>query len=1299
VASPLAQHPHGDVDPEKEYKLRSIIAERPGQYLIDWEDDEETGEPYEPSWEPKANANRQAVADWKRRKAERRAAKGQQQQSASPAKKGQGRPAVEKQQPQQTGNRVKRGRGRPRKISPVEQWPPASWDQNQGQTQPQPQLETAPPEPQRAASPHREEPEIVESPDPEAVLGAEEGVDAAESPLFEPAVESSDPPSSFQNGAYQNFSSSEQAETKDVTTDQPAALQLNNTEGSKQPKSVPVKFGEGPSKVIPDSQTLGEFSSSAPAAAGGAETDLEVIAAQSPEVPTTSSGVQPNNLSSVDPHTQPASVTEIFSGTSSSLPPSALSGSAAPVITGGSTSEKQAETVTSVTVIPKEQAVTASGAADGQSQDPSAERDRSPEQQQLTPGAPEEADPHTESVETSNHETPQPQLQTSNGTTPAVTLILSLSLSKEDTPRQSREAASPEKSTLPSSFPFKTQFARPASNASQTSPAFQTQILPLSSFGRRAPSQPLERAQVSQYSSPIPPVPSRSLDTIGESAPQRLRTPSPFSNPSQLPSQLGQVMEASPGSVKSTLSLTERLKAIREKRRAELQTPSSTPSAAVASKPQVAETTTVGPLTRPPRLVSSLIAEEQDRRSPSAVPAMEQLPEITQEEMNNSERYPTLLPQFLQNGIGNEGPVENGVLSRELSKGQVAQAPTSRTVPIGLTGHQRDQCSSMVGYHKDLIERFLASNVPDDALIAEAERFVERLRNVALHPDLDNPETFTQYDVTPKQQAEWDVSCSAKFRFLKSLFDASRDQTLHVAIVTRSGRIMEILRTFLKGISVRYRHVTEVASFSLRSEDEGLMVTLLSTEDEVADEQPSPADLLIALEPTVLDSSSIRILVQEGAATSTIQLTLVVPLSVEHAEQSISSTLAPRTRLRALINGISQYRNDVGKLDDEQLPVDMAAAMIADYLATEDRSDWPTAALQPLLDLDSQTESDLEHAVASDIGSSATNKRSFDVDEAQDEETDTHKRVRVEHPAAAVDMAELPTTINPQEIEITHISDSLGKPTQPSTLGTPLTENELRLQRMLQEAQERLDEHVRALSDLQYRHEEQRQNLFKAEQDRDQAIMTAQSSVKRMTENADNVSQLKKERTELQQQLEEAKARLLDHNVPEKREFEALRLAVEKAQAEKKQVEDRLKSAEDQLEYLRNTYQESSRGAQALVSQVSELENEAATLRNQATGEQAKLREMGYNSHTKMLQKENKQLKARLKNYEATLKFKEEELLRANRGRITTRGSSVPRSPRLGSPMKMGRGSRQASPAAGELKGKGVGSLHPLRNG
>lgn len=75
-------HPHGDFDEDKLWKVRSILEERiksgKFQYLIDWEDDEQTGEKYPPTWEPKKNLTLDVLAEWEEEKAAKKAGKSSQ---------------------------------------------------------------------------------------------------------------------------------------------------------------------------------------------------------------------------------------------------------------------------------------------------------------------------------------------------------------------------------------------------------------------------------------------------------------------------------------------------------------------------------------------------------------------------------------------------------------------------------------------------------------------------------------------------------------------------------------------------------------------------------------------------------------------------------------------------------------------------------------------------------------------------------------------------------------------------------------------------------------------------------------------------------------------------------------------------------------------------------------------------------------------------------------------------------------------------------------------------------------------
>jgi len=1277
---PPAEHPHGRIDYDRDYELRAILDERRGRYLIDWEDDKVTGESYEPTWEPKRNANKSAVEDWERRKA--------QLISTAPAP-------------------LKRKKVRPRKVAlepvvvlPAQKSPDIS-AHRQNKV-----LEQSSPSPH---SSHNSGPEIVESPKSAGTRSVDKFTHSP-SPLFEPIVQPSDPQSSCSAGPHQEFTTLNEQTAGGQSHQEP----VRPLEEQLQSRSVLVNSGDGPAstKSIPDSQALIDWSSSAPAPATSVIAPAVLPSSSLKAVPITPyPAISGTGVASATAETHPSTSPVNPAKVHKDLREDQLQrGSGQSPLVREEVErwpENIADTIETQDLPAHQPIPQTTGQVCRVSLGKSSEG--------VTFGTPDGANlQRHDSDPTHFRNRPGKKFEVASPTT-LVTQVLRQSPPQSDR-RESANQSSPSApvhvaklfvtTSTQSSPPILTQVERPLSKSTRTPTQFRGQLK--QHFASKLSSFPGGQTLLDNGSSPIPSVPSRSIGTFGESAPPRLVTRSPSSVGSQtwVPE-----MEASQESTRSPASLPEKLAASRAERRV-FAAKSEEPAKLSTYASQAAQHRHAPFLAQPPRSVSSLIAEEQARRSPSAIPAMNPLPTITQEEQNTSERYETLLPHCLEGSADNGQQLDSvggsGTLNGQQSRKQASFGSTHRHLPLALVGHQRDQYSSMVWYHKDLIERFLTTPAPDAELLSEAECFVERMRRITLHPDLDNVETLTQYDVRPTQQAEWDVNCSAKFRFLRDLFTSLRSQNLHVTIISPPGRILGMMDTFLTGISVPHRRSTDVMRGSLCNDRDGLIVTIVSVEDEMGNLQVDPVDLLVVVDPVVTaDHSHLETLMQAPAPLP-IVLTLVVQGSVEHVEQSISMTLSRRSRMHAIVSGIWQYRDKVGKLDVEQPKFEVAANSIATYFAAhEGIAKWPIAQLAPLTDLDSQTDSDSDQIPIIDGPSNSKSKRPFEESNHSSDSTSLYsKKARLNE---AADADQFPTTVNLQDIEITHISDSVTKPTQASASAeislVVVSDNELRLQQMLKETQERLEEHVQALTSLQYRHEEQREKLVEVSNQRDMAIVSAQETMARLADLHNRVSTLKAERTELKQQLENMRVRLLDHSVPERAQYEALRLEVEQAQRAKEHLEQRLESAKKEAEYTREMYQSSSQSAQHLASQNAVLEKELASARNRATGEQARLRQMGYDAQAKRLRDENQKLKVLLKDREAGLKFRDEEISRlkeASRGRISTRGSSVPRSPRLGSPMKLdgirSRGSRQGSPAAGDLKAKAT-LLHPLRNG
>ena len=538
-------------------------------------------------------------------------------------------------------------------------------------------------------------------------------------------------------------------------------------------------------------------------------------------------------------------------------------------------------------------------------------------------------------------------------------------------------------------------------------------------------------------------------------------------------------------------------------------------------------------------------------RSPSVIPAAEPGEIVTKEDMNTSERYPSLLPQQPSNVsvLRPSGSKAGNEASQETRTALDAESTNAFLVPIFLVGHQRFQYSAVIYYHDKKIQEYLANHDSSPEAKAAAQEVVHSAEHVIMHPDLNNPETATQYIDDATRQAQWDVDCSAKFRFLESLFDYIRAADLQIAILAQNPRICDILFTSFEGLNVSFRDGSDPLRNFVASKRSSTAIILNSLDQD----GPTDCDAIIALDATLKhDQEQIRGLRKRPDGTWVPILTLVVPESVEHIQRSLLPTLLDDdARLRTVVFAIVKLKNDAGRPEQEgQLVPQQAARAAANFLVSSDG--WTLAGLGVIDDLDSQTES--EHPVGSDDDPVLTNedpsstalkrpRNNIDVDRATT--SSIAKRPRAD------DI--LPGTVNLQEIEITHVSDSLGQQTQPFGPDVFSIDLAAELQSLYEQQraelvkvrETRIDEYARALENSQYKHEEQLQALIMRTKERDEAIIAVQRAHERMTRAETQNAALRTERTELKAALEDANQRLLNSTIPEQQWIEEMRAALE----------------------------------------------------------------------------------------------------------------------------------------------------------
>jgi len=244
---------------------------------------------------------------------------------------------------------------------------------------------------------------------------------------------------------------------------------------------------------------------------------------------------------------------------------------------------------------------------------------------------------------------------------------------------------------------------------------------------------------------------------------------------------------------------------------------------------------------------------------------------------------------------------------------------------------------------------------------------------------------------------------------------------------------------------------------------------------------------------------------------------------------------------------------------------------------------------------------------------------------------------------------------------------------------------EAELQNTITNTQQRLQEHIDALSTLQFRYESRTTDLHKLRAERDAAAVATTQAQRRCETQGADIARLKEQQQALEGELKDVRIAFESSTVPEVATLEKAKAEARQLAADKAQLEKRSLSLTKDFEFTRQQYQHASTAAAENASALTDLQSEVSALKQQASGEAARLRKLNISNESQVHLERAKQLEATLEEREELLRKKDEELREMKRGRgLATRASSAPRSPRLGS--------RASSPVPGLLGSVGRGS-------
>jgi chromosome segregation ATPase len=211
-----------------------------------------------------------------------------------------------------------------------------------------------------------------------------------------------------------------------------------------------------------------------------------------------------------------------------------------------------------------------------------------------------------------------------------------------------------------------------------------------------------------------------------------------------------------------------------------------------------------------------------------------------------------------------------------------------------------------------------------------------------------------------------------------------------------------------------------------------------------------------------------------------------------------------------------------------------------------------------------------------------------------------------------------------------------------------------------------VDKHVGALTDLQYRFEEQVEEIRKLRMERDAAVASTADMERQHNLRVAELDQMKETRARLESELSMYRDALRDGPTNDQTAFLKAKEEALEALAEKATLEKRIASMTGDFEFTRTQYQAASTAAAEASAEVSSLKEQVASLQVQASGEAVKLRALTAASGEQIHLDRIRELELILADREAHLHRKEEELRLQPKGRgVTTRAGSVPKSPSL----------------------------------
>ena len=226
---------------------------------------------------------------------------------------------------------------------------------------------------------------------------------------------------------------------------------------------------------------------------------------------------------------------------------------------------------------------------------------------------------------------------------------------------------------------------------------------------------------------------------------------------------------------------------------------------------------------------------------------------------------------------------------------------------------------------------------------------------------------------------------------------------------------------------------------------------------------------------------------------------------------------------------------------------------------------------------------------------------------------------------------------------------------------------------------------------IQPKYQESLNERGQAQYDLQEAVARETSMRQRLEARTTDLARVREEKGLADAALLDARATLSSSSIPEVAELQQLKDELNAAKSEMQRFQKKVTVAAGDMEYMRNNYQKASSAAAEMSSELQTLKALKETLERKASDNAVEIHRIQASSEIKQHLQHISELEREKAELERELEKKTEELKSMLNGRRATRGTSVPRSPRMGT-MSPGQSSR---PMARVLSGVGSRGTSP----